>query len=86
MHIPILMAGGELYSLRDILGHKTIAMTQRYAHLSPAYKRKMVERMEQMWVRPASRPAEMPVAVPENPRRLLKRHTHPTKTAVAVNA
>ena len=34
-----MMAGGELYSLRDILGHKSIAMTQRYAHLSPAYKR-----------------------------------------------
>ena len=29
------MAGGELYALKDILGHKTIGMTQRYAHLSP---------------------------------------------------
>jgi len=34
-------------------------MTQRYAHLSPAYKRAMVERMEQIWAKPASRPAEM---------------------------
>ena len=45
--------GGELYALKDILGHKTIAMTQRYAHLSPAYKRAMVERMEQIWAKPA---------------------------------
>jgi integrase len=79
-----MMAGGELYSLRDILGHKTIAMTQRYAHLSPAYKRAMVERMEQIWAKPDSRSAEMPAT--KNPRTLLQRHSHATKTAVAVNA
>jgi integrase len=79
-----MMAGGDLYVLRSILGHKSIAMTQRYAHLSAAHTRAMLERMEQIWAKPVSRPAEMPVA--ENPRRLLKRHTHATKTAVAVNA
>jgi len=77
-------AGGELYALKDILGHKTIAMTQRYAHLSPAYKRAMVDRMEQIWAKPGIRQAEIPV--PENRRRLLKQHTHATKTAAAVNA
>lgn len=80
-----MMAGGDLYVLRSILGHKSVAMTQRYAHLSPAYKRAMVDRMEQIWAKPANRPAEMPM-VPENRRRLLKRRTHPTKTAIAVNA
>jgi integrase len=79
-----MMAGGELYSLRDILGHKTIAMTQRYAHLYPAYKRAMVERMEQIWAKSASRPADL--IVPETRRRLLQRHNHTTKTTVAVNA
>ena len=72
-----MMAGGELYSLRDILGHKTIAMTQRYAHLSPAYKRKMVERMEQIWAKPANRPAEMPAT--KSPRRLLSGTTTPQR-------
>lgn len=47
-----MMAGGDLYVLKDILGHKSIAMTQRYAHLSPAFKQAMVERMEQMWRKP----------------------------------
>jgi integrase len=79
-----MMAGGDLYVLRSILGHKSVAMTQRYAHLSPAYKRAMVDRMEQIWAKPASQPAQMPV--PKNSRRLLKRHTHPTKTAAAAGA
>ncbi len=52
------MAGGDLYVLKAILGHKSIAMTQRYAHLSPAYKKAMVERMEQMWAQPVQRPVE----------------------------
>lgn len=39
--------------LKDILGHKSILMTQRYAHLSPTYKRTMVDRMEKMWEQPS---------------------------------
>jgi integrase len=77
-----MWAGGELYSLKDILGHKTIAMTQRYAHLSPAYKRAMVERMEQIWAKPANRAVERPST--ESPRRL-QRHNRITKAAVALN-
>jgi integrase len=48
-----MMNGGDLYALRGILGHKSIAMTQRYAHLSPAYQRAMVDRMEAIWRTPA---------------------------------
>jgi integrase len=79
-----MMAGGELYALKDILGHKTIAMTQRYAHLSPAYKRAMVDRMEQMWAKPVTPAAEMPIT--ESRRRLVRRHSHDTKAAVALGA
>jgi integrase len=49
-----VMGGGDLYVLKDILGHKSIVMTQRYAHLSPAYKRTMVDRMEKMWEKAAA--------------------------------
>jgi integrase len=79
-----MMAGGELYALKDILGHKTIAMTQRYAHLSPAYKRAMVDRMEQIWAKPMSRAAAMPIK--ENRRTLVQRHGHATRNVVAVSA
>lgn len=44
-----MMAGGDLYILKEILGHASITMTQRYAHLSPAYKIKAIDRMNNLW-------------------------------------
>lgn len=41
-----MMAGGDLYVLKSILGHKSIVMTQRYAHLSPEFKGAAVNRMD----------------------------------------
>jgi integrase len=32
----VMMDGGDLYRLQRLLGHQSAAMTQRYAHLSPA--------------------------------------------------
>jgi integrase len=46
-----MMAGGDLYTLQHILGHKTTAMTVRYSHLSPAYKVKAIDRMNTVWQR-----------------------------------
>ena len=38
------MRGGSLQALQTILGHATLAMTSRYAHLSPEFLRKEIER------------------------------------------
>lgn len=39
------MNGAGLRELADILGHKTLAMVQRYSHLTQDHKAAVVERM-----------------------------------------
>ncbi len=36
------MKGANLYDVQKLLGHKTIEMTMRYAHLSPDHLKKTV--------------------------------------------
>jgi hypothetical protein len=33
----LVMAGVDLKTVQELMGHKTIAMTARYAHLAPAH-------------------------------------------------
>ena len=56
-----VMSGGDLYILKEILGHKSITMTQRYAHLSPTYKIKAIDRMNTLWAgaTPQTNPSEV---------------------------
>src|SRR6266702_3816614 len=56
-----VMAGGDLYILKEILGHKSITMTQRYAHLSPTYKIRAIDRMNTLWAgaQPQTNPSEV---------------------------
>ncbi len=39
------MSGGDLMSLRDILGHSNLKMVESYSHLASAYKRKMINNL-----------------------------------------
>jgi len=41
----LAMNGATLAEMAEILGHKTLQMVKRYAHLSPAHTSKVVERM-----------------------------------------
>ena len=39
------MAGVDLRTVQELLGHKTLAMTLRYSHLSPGHQLDAVQRL-----------------------------------------
>ena len=41
----LVMAGVDARTVQTLMGHKTLAMTERYAHLSPAHKLAAVQRL-----------------------------------------
>lgn len=43
----LVMAGIDLTTVKELLGHKTVTMTLRYAHLAPAHKVKAVEVLQE---------------------------------------
>ena len=52
--VNILAAGGcDIVMLQHILGHKTLAMTQRYAHLVPGRHEKTREIIGRLWSPPS---------------------------------
>jgi integrase len=41
----LAMSGASLLEIADVLGHKTLQMVQRYAHLTEQHTQSIVERM-----------------------------------------
>ncbi|SPQ01565.1 Phage integrase family protein (fragment) [Candidatus Sulfobium mesophilum] len=39
----LVMAGVDITTVKELLGHRTLTMTLRYAHLAPSHKVKAVE-------------------------------------------
>jgi integrase len=42
----LVMAGVDLRTVQELMGHKSITMTMRYVHLSPDHKRAAMETLE----------------------------------------
>ena len=43
------MEGQDITTVKELLGHKTLAMTMRYAHLSPSHKAKAVQVLDNIF-------------------------------------
>jgi integrase len=41
----LVMAGVDLRTVQELMGHRTITTTMRYAHLAPAHQAEAVERL-----------------------------------------
>jgi len=59
----LVMAGVDLFTVKEILGHKTLAMTARYSHLSPGHQRQALERLADRQATPTGANAAGQVAL-----------------------
>jgi integrase len=46
----LAMSGASLSEIAEILGHKTLAMVKRYAHLSDSHKHAVIDRMNKTFL------------------------------------
>ena len=44
----LVMAGEDINTIAELLGHKHLEMTKRYAHLSPKFKKRAVNILDQV--------------------------------------
>ena len=42
----LVMAGVDIRTVAELMGHKTLAMTMHYTHLAPDHQRAGIERLE----------------------------------------
>ena len=58
----LVMAGVDLVTVKELLGHKTIDMTNRYTHLAQEHKAQAVAKLSERFAAQASATAELRTA------------------------
>jgi integrase len=53
----LIMAGANITSVKELMGHKTLAVTLRYAHLAPDFQRDAINRLDTYMGTTPSEPA-----------------------------
>ncbi len=48
----LAIRGTPILTIKELLGHQTLAMTERYSHLSPDHKRQAIEGIETYFTAP----------------------------------
>ncbi len=59
----LVMAGVDLRQVQQFLGHSSIVMTMRYAHLSPEHGQAAIEKLVTAKAEPPAAPAKRPVRI-----------------------
>ena len=45
----LVQSGEDIYVVKELMGHSTLAMTERYSHLAPKNKQASVSKIEKIW-------------------------------------
>ena len=62
-----VMAGGDLYLLKEILSHKSVIVTERYSHLSAELTKSAINVLNKMYPSSLQKPEIVPKVISNQP-------------------